>query len=114
MWLYSSDAAATPLFEGSSNTVLEVLVKYFHWFTQHPGISKEAVGSMLVMQRSFLPADNTSSYDAALRSIEPYLVEPDVYDVCINDCVVFRKEYSSNSECPKCGSGRYVSPGTCA
>lgn len=111
-WLYSSNAAATPLFDGSPHTVLEALVKYFHWFSQHPGISKEALSSMLEMQRSFLPDDNNlpNSYEAALRAIEPYLVEPTVYDVCINDCVVFRKEYASNVECPKCGSGRYISP----
>ncbi len=40
-WLYSSGTAATPLFEGSSTTVLQALVRPFHMFSSHPGISKE-------------------------------------------------------------------------
>ena len=31
-----------------------------------------------------------------------------VYDVCPNDCVIFRGLYEDMSECPKCGSGRYI------
>ena len=108
-WLYSSSAAGTPLFEGSRNTVLTALVEHFHWFTQHPGISKDALSSMLAMQHKFLPTGNNlpSSYEAALRTIEPYLIQPVVYDVCRNDCIVFRKEYESLVKCPKCDSGRY-------
>ena len=91
--------------------MLEALVKYFHWFSQHPGISKEALSSMLSMQNTFLPEGHKlpDSYEAALRVIEPYLVQPIVYDVCKNDCIVFRNEYCSLSECPKCKSERYVS-----
>lgn len=87
-------------------------MKHFHWFTQHPGISKEAFGSMLLTQRSFLPPNNNlpDSYEAALHAIEPYLVDTIVYDVCTNDCVVFRKEYAESTQCPKCGSDRYISP----
>ncbi len=109
-WLYSSNAAGTPLYEGSHNTVLNVLVEHFHWFTQHPGISKDALSSMLAMQHKFLPNGNNlpSSYEAALRIIEPYLTQPVVYDVCRNDCIVFRNEYASLVKCPKCDSGWYI------
>ena len=43
------------------------LVQHFHWFTQHPGISKDALSSMLAMQHKFLPTGNNlpSSYEAA-------------------------------------------------
>ena len=44
----------------------------------------------------------------ALRAIEPYLVQSVVYDVCPNDCVIFRNECASLSECPKCGGSRYI------
>lgn len=110
-WLYTSGIAATPLFEGSSNSVLQSLVKYFCWFCEHPGISKSALSSMLTMQQSMLPPGNNlpTSYEAALSAIEPYLVQPIVYDVCQNDCVIFRREHASLLECPKCGSKRYLS-----
>ena len=65
---------------------------------------------MLAMQHNFLPPGNKlpTSYEAALRSIEPYLVQPITYDVCKNDCIVYRKEYADVSVCPTCASGRYI------
>ena len=51
--LYCSDAAIKPLYDGSNTTVLQALVKNFHWFTEHPGVSKEALSSMLSMQHAF-------------------------------------------------------------
>ena len=105
-WLYSSSTAAISLYAGSKITVLDALVNQFHWFSQHPGVSKEALSSALAMQYKFLPTPNNlqSIYEAALSTIKPYLVQPIVYDVCKNDCVVFRLEYESLRECPKCGS----------
>lgn len=50
-----------------------------------------------------------NSYEAALRIIEPYLVKPVVYDVCQNDCIVFRGEYKLRLTCPECGCDRYIS-----
>ena len=87
------------------------MVKHFHWFTSHPGISKEALGSMLAMEHDLLPPGNNlpKSYNDALKFIEPYLVQPVVYDVCKNDCVIFRDEFSGISACPLCHSSRYVS-----
>lgn len=113
-WLYSSDAGSTPLFEGSSSTVLTALVKQFHWFTEHPGISKEALSSQFAMQHAMLPKGNNlpCSYDAALAKIEPYLVQPTVYDVCENDCILYRNEYSEHLECTECHSARYISKET--
>ena len=66
---------------------------------------------MLTMQQSILPPGNNLpiSYEAALSAIEPYLVQPLVYDACKNDCIIFRRQYASLTECPKCGCKRYVS-----
>ena len=110
-WLYTSGIAATTLHEGSNFTILQCLVKYFSWFCEHPAISKAALSSMLTMQQSILPPGNNlpTSYEGALSAIEPYLVQPVVYDACQNDCIIFRREYASLSECPKCGSERYIS-----
>jgi len=40
-----------------------------------------------------------SSYEAARSTIEPYLVQPVVYNVCKNDCILFCNEYSDLVEC---------------
>ncbi len=84
-WIDSSGHATLPLFEGSRSIVLQALVKHFHWFSSHPGISKEALSSMLAMEHGLLPDGNKipRSYEEALKCIEPYLVQPVVYDVCI-------------------------------
>ena len=65
---------------------------------------------MLAMQHSMLPLGNNlpNSYEDAMKIIQPYLVKPVVYDVCTNNCVIFRGIYKDLSECPKCGSGRYI------
>lgn len=65
---------------------------------------------MLAMQRAILPIPNElpSSYEAALRVIEPYILSPQSYDICPNDCILFRNEFSSLNQCPKCGSERAV------
>ena len=109
-WLYSSDAATTSLYEGTSTTVLHALIKHFHWFSEHPGISKESLSSLLSMEQSYLPPGNKlpPTYDAALNVIEPYLVQPIVFHACKNDCIIYRKECAHLSECPKCGNSRYI------
>ena len=104
-------AAALPLYVGSPNSVLHTLVKYFHWFSEYPGISKESFSSMLALQSTLLPGGNNlpTSYEAARRTIEPHLVQPIIYDVCKNDCIVFRGLNASLAACPKCGCDRYIS-----
>ena len=52
---------------------------------------------MLTMQKSMLPPGNSlpASYEAALSAIEPYLVQPVVYDVCKNDCIIYRNKHAT-------------------
>ena len=96
------------LYDGSTHTLMSTLVEYFRWFCEHPGTSKEAFSSMLAMQKSILPTPNVlpGSYEAALRIIEPHIISTVSFDICDNDCVLFRNEYSSLMQCPKCGSHR--------
>ena len=105
--LYNSGAAVSPLFPGSDFKAW--LSIYFSWFWEHPEISKEALSSLLAMNHTTLPHGNNlpNSYEAALRIIEPYLVQSIVYDVCPNDCIIFRKEYESLLACPS--GKRYLS-----
>lgn len=53
------------------------------------------------------------SYENALCTIEPYLVTPITYDICQNDCIVYRGAYGSLKSCPICESGRYISEISC-
>ena len=65
---------------------------------------------MLTLQRDILPEGHLlpSSYENALLEIEQYLVRSVVYDACPNDCIIFRGDYKTLSQCPHCHSERYV------
>ncbi len=105
-----SDLARKPLYEGSSVTVLQAICEHMSWFTSHPGISKEALSDILHMQHHvILPKDNLlpDSYESALKTIEPFLLQPVVFHACQNDCILFTKDYATLKECPKCNAPRY-------
>ena len=72
--------------------------------------SKDALSNVLSMhhyhilpQPNFLP----DSYTAAMKVIEPFLTKLLVFDVCQNECVLFRGRYATLTECPICNSCRY-------
>ena len=67
--LYERESAATPLYPGASITILNAIVRFFLWLTQHPSISKDALSDLLHFQHhSVLPDGNLlpDSYDKAL------------------------------------------------
>ena len=104
--------STTPFYDGSKVSLMEALVKNLLWFSEHPGISKEALSDLLGMQHAdTLPLGNKmpSSYGDAIKLIEPFLIQPITFHVCPNDCIVYRKQYFNHKECPKCGSSRYIS-----
>lgn len=111
---HNSELLSSPLYSGASLTVCQALVNYFTWFSEHPGVSKQALSDALHLQHhKMLPPGNLlpDSYTAAMTIINPCLVAPIVYDVCSNDCIIFRKAYADLTECPMCKTPRHV-PGT--
>ncbi|KAK3735529.1 hypothetical protein QZH41_010032 [Actinostola sp. cb2023] len=113
--LYSSGSADLPLYNGSSVTVLQSLAGYFAWFTEFPAVSKSALSSMLALNKNLMPSPNNlpASYEEAMKFMKPFLLPLVVYDVCLNDCIVYRKteryDYSKLESCPVCGAKRYSS-----
>lgn len=89
--------------------MLEALAEHFEWFTNHPGISKESLSSMLHMQHNILPEENLlpDLYAKACKLIDPFLVKTEVYHACINDCILFRNKFATDVVCPKCNGNRY-------
>ena len=112
MSIYNSTLlATTPLYEGASISLLEALVEHFLWFSEHPGISKQALSDVISMQHHrILPYGNVlpASYEAALKLIEPYLIDSMVFHSCPNDCVVFRGKYAELETCPVCHASRFL------
>lgn len=77
-------------------------------FSVNHGMSKTALSDSLKCEKSSLPQPNhlPSSYKEARTLIAPLLMPLQKYDVCINDCVIFRDsgeyEYANLNECPQC------------
>ena len=77
--VYDNDLSSTPLYDGASITVMDALVQNFSWFSEHPGISHEALSDKLRMDHyEVLPPGNKlpSSYSSATiwhsKSIQNY------------------------------------------
>ena len=98
------------LYPGSSVSLLSTLSILMTWFTDYPSLSKQAFSQLLYLLHKFIlpPSNNLpSSYTKAYSLVKHHLIEPQEFHVCINDCVVFRKEYKDLTCCPICGSNRY-------
>ena len=76
MSIYETERLSkTPLFNGSSTTVMDALVAYLGWFSEHPGISKEVLSEILRVQHDqILPSGNKlpSSYNAAISNLSSH------------------------------------------
>ncbi len=106
--------SSTPLYDGAESTVMDAIVKYLSWFSEHPGISKEAFSDMLSLQhREVLPRGNRlpASYSDIMKLVEPFLMQPIRFHCCPNDCIVFRGVHTDLDSCPICGTSRYMKPG---
>ena len=67
------------------------------WFTNHPGT---ALSNVLNMHHHHILPQPNLSYTAAIKVIEPFLTKLLEFDVCQNDCVLFRGQYAALTECP--------------
>ena len=105
------DVCSEPLFKNSSLSVLQTLSMLFMWFSSFPGISKEAFSNLLsLLSKHILPSDNSlpSSYTKGLILVKDFIIPSENYDCCINDCIIYRREYKDLDQCPKCMKSRYL------
>ena len=112
MSIYESEQLShTPLYEGATLSLMDALVKYLKWFSEHPGINKEALSDILRLEHNeVLPSGNKlpSSFADAVKLVEPFLIQPTLFHACPNDCIIFRNEYAHLDVCPVCGASRYT------
>ena len=47
------------------------------------------------------------SYQEAYKVIKPHLVTVVIFDVCSNDCILFKGEFKDSVTCPKCNESRF-------
>ncbi|KAI5429726.1 hypothetical protein KIW84_034344 [Lathyrus oleraceus] len=97
--------AEKPLYDGCTKfTRLSVVLKLYNLKAGN-GWSDKSFTELLALLKDMLPEDNvlpnrTYETKKMLCSIG---MSYDKIHACPNDCVLFRNEYASLNECPKCG-----------
>lgn len=108
---YRDENLLSPLFSGANTTLLEAVTQHLYVFTTNHGMSKRALTDVLKTEKRTLPQPNhlPASYKEAKDLIKHLLIPLYKYDVCVNDCVVYRDntEFAGLHSYPKCKETRY-------
>ncbi|XP_040367462.1 uncharacterized protein LOC121050682 [Rosa chinensis] len=103
------DDANKPLYPGCDrHTKLNVLVRLYNLKAKH-GMSDIAYSDWLIAFAEFLPVGNeipASVYDAK-KTLSALGMDYTKIHACPNDCILYRKEYVDETECPRCGLSRW-------
>ncbi|XP_024190092.1 uncharacterized protein LOC112194062 [Rosa chinensis] len=100
--------AERPLFENSERTKLDSLVQ-LHNLKARFGMSDTCFSELLSTIGSLLPKDNVlpqSLYEAK-KTLSNLGLQYEKIHACPNDCILYRKEFSVEITCPKCGLSRW-------
>jgi ssDNA-binding Zn-finger/Zn-ribbon topoisomerase 1 len=101
-------ASATPLYPGSTQTVLGAVIEYFNLKVEN-GWTNKSFSQFLEATSGNLPEGNKlprSNYEAQ-KLMCPLGMDYEKIHACPNDCVLYRKQYANLHECPRCGLSRY-------
>ena len=102
------EEAERPLYDNSENSKLASLVK-LHNLKARYGMSDTCFSELLGTVGGLLPKGNVfpqSSYEAK-KTLTKLGLEYIKIHACPNDCILYRKEWSNSTTCPKCGLSRW-------
>ncbi|XP_022039410.1 uncharacterized protein LOC110942026 [Helianthus annuus] len=101
--------AEKPLYKGCPNfTKLSALVQLVNLKSKH-GVSDKCFTELLVLLKKMLPEGNemvNNTYEAK-KTMKAMGSGYTRIHVCINDCILYRKEYKDLVVCPTCGKSRW-------
>ena len=89
-------------------TRLSAVLKLYNLKARN-GWSDKSFTQLLALLRDMLPEDNVlpnRTYEAK-KMLCSIGMSYDKIHACLNDCILFRNEYASLNECPKCSLSRY-------
>src|ERR1051325_5180436 len=89
-------------------TRLSAVLKLYNLKARN-GWSDKSFKELLALLRDMIPKDNVlpnRTYEAK-KMLCSIGMSYDKIHVCLNDCILFRNEYASLNECPKCSAPRY-------
>ncbi|XP_026431040.1 uncharacterized protein LOC113328166 isoform X2 [Papaver somniferum] len=67
---------------------------------------------LLGYMKTLLPSGNTlpSTCSKSKHMIKPFQLPVQIIHACINDCILYRKDYANDDKCPKCGESIWQKP----
>lgn len=94
-----------------SYTKMSFLVELLHLKALYK-VSNKFADELLRMLSKVLPPGNTvpKSYYEAKKFIGGLGLDYQKMHACVNDCILFRKEYANLDVCPTCGESRWIKP----
>ncbi|XP_026398607.1 uncharacterized protein LOC113294426 [Papaver somniferum] len=105
--------AAQPLYLGCSaeHTKLSTTVCLLSMKARYQ-CSDVFMTMLLGYLKTILPAENTlpDNCRKAKDMIKPFQFPVQIIHACINDCILYRKDYADLEECPKCKESRWKQP----
>ena len=99
-----AQAAAEPLWEESLFSDIDFSVWLGHLATKY-SIPRDAVDELLHGFRALLEGTENNipkNWNQLFQKLKQYGVPVILYDVCQDDCVIFRREHSECVQCPVC------------
>ena len=92
-------------------SILEYIFEIMREFVSTPNASKKTVTNHLsALKYKVLETVNEKlpdSFEAALKILEQFLIPLNTFNVCPNDCIIYRKDYEHETKCPFCSSERF-------
>ncbi|XP_062073833.1 uncharacterized protein LOC133778034 [Humulus lupulus] len=100
--------ADKPIFSGAPLSKLVVLVKLYN-LKAGSGWSDTSFTKLLTLLKEILPKDNElpSSLYEAKKTLCTLGMEYSKIHACPNDCILYRNQYESATECPVCKTSRW-------
>src|SRR3954469_2696855 len=99
----------TPLYEGCNpeDTRLKVAHMALEMKVKHK-MTETCFDENMTFLQERLPKGNTcpTSFNEAKKTVCSLDLLHVRYHVCINDCIIYRQEYTESTVCPKCGVSR--------
>jgi hypothetical protein len=73
------------------------------------GMSNSALGAILYLFSMLLPEGHCipNTLDKVQKVVRDLILDYQKIHACVNDCVLFRKDYEKMDKCPKCGECRW-------
>ncbi|XP_026384816.1 uncharacterized protein LOC113280404 [Papaver somniferum] len=105
--------AVQPLFPGcdADHTKLSATVELLSMQARYQ-CSDVFMTELFGYLKIILPDGNTlpSNCRKAKDMIKPFQLPVHIIHACINDCILYRKDYANEEKCPKCGESRWKKP----